>query len=137
MALVLGDVRGATACRGLSVERPLQQVRDHCWCRGPQVASESFLCGSEHLPYPLGSREGLTASAVLQRGGLNFTAVTVTTENNHTIAFLGTSDGQVLKVRPGAGLGLEGPRPAGAVGVRTPAPPHAPSRTCPRARRCT
>ncbi|XP_023381201.1 plexin-B2 [Pteropus vampyrus] len=61
-------------------------------------ASESFLCGSEHLPYPLGSREGLTANAVLQRGGLNLTAVTVTTENSHTIAFLGTSDGQVLKV---------------------------------------
>ncbi|XP_036134142.1 plexin-B2 [Molossus molossus] len=63
-----------------------------------QGASDSFLCGSEHLPYPLGSRDGLRAEAVLQRGGLNLTAVTVTTENNHTIAFLGTSDGQVLKV---------------------------------------
>ncbi|XP_060044822.1 plexin-B2 isoform X2 [Erinaceus europaeus] len=61
-------------------------------------ASESFPCGSEHLPYPLGSRDGLTATAVLQRGGLNLTAVTVAAENNHTIAFLGTSDGRVLKV---------------------------------------
>ncbi|XP_070267445.1 plexin-B2 [Myotis yumanensis] len=60
-------------------------------------AGESFLCGSEHLPYPLGSRKGLVATAVLQRGGLNLTAVTVATENGHTIAFLGTSDGQVLK----------------------------------------
>lgn len=42
---------------------------------------------------------------MLQRGGLNLTAVTVTTENNHTIAFLGTSDGQVLKVKPQAGAG--------------------------------
>lgn len=68
-------------------------------CGGHGVgAGESFLCGSEHLPYPLGSRDGLRATAVLQRGGLNLTAVTVTTENNHTIAFLGTSDGQVLKV---------------------------------------
>lgn len=61
-------------------------------------ASDSFPCGSEHLPYPLGSRDGLTARAVLHRGGLNLTAVTVTTENGHTITFLGTSDGQVLKV---------------------------------------
>ncbi|XP_062930807.1 plexin-B2 isoform X2 [Cynocephalus volans] len=61
-------------------------------------ASENFLCGSEHLPYPLGSRDGLTATAVLQRGGLNFTAVTVTAENGHIVAFLGTSDGRILKV---------------------------------------
>ncbi|XP_037369244.1 plexin-B2 isoform X2 [Talpa occidentalis] len=60
--------------------------------------SENFPCGSEHLPYPLGSRDGLTATAVLQRGGLNLTAVTVTAENGHTVAFLGTSDGRVLKV---------------------------------------
>ncbi|XP_037703692.1 plexin-B2 isoform X2 [Choloepus didactylus] len=61
-------------------------------------ASENFPCGSEHLPYPLGSHEGLSATAVLQRGGLNLTAVTVTSENSHTIAFLGTSDGRILKV---------------------------------------
>ncbi|XP_023365097.1 plexin-B2 isoform X3 [Otolemur garnettii] len=61
-------------------------------------ASESFPCGSEHLPYPLGSRDGLIAKTVLQRGGLNLTAVTVTAENGHTIAFLGTSDGRILKV---------------------------------------
>uniref|UniRef100_A0A8C4MUK5 Plexin B2 n=1 Tax=Equus asinus asinus TaxID=83772 RepID=A0A8C4MUK5_EQUAS len=75
-----------------------------------QVRASSFPCGSEHLPYPLGSRDGLTAMAVLQRGGLNLTAVTVTAENGHTVAFLGTSDGRVLKVRPrdGAGQFLEG-----------------------------
>lgn len=61
-------------------------------------SSQSFPCGSEHLPYPLGSRDGLKATAVLQRGGLNLTAVTVTAENNHTVAFLGTSDGRILKV---------------------------------------
>lgn len=43
--------------------------------------------------------------AVLQRGGLNLTAVTVTAEENHTVAFLGTSDGRILKVRPGARAG--------------------------------
>ncbi|XP_004775430.1 plexin-B2 [Mustela putorius furo] len=68
-----------------------------CGGHGP-AASESFPCGSEHLPYPLGSRDGLTATAVLHRGGLNLTAVVVTAEHGHTVAFLGTSDGRVLKV---------------------------------------
>lgn len=68
-------------------------------CGGHLIgASESFPCGSEHLPYPLGSRDGLVATAVLHRGGLNLTAVTVTAENDHTVAFLGTSDGRILKV---------------------------------------
>lgn len=35
---------------------------------------------------------------MLYRGGLNLTAVTVTAENDHTVAFLGTSDGRILKV---------------------------------------
>ncbi|XP_058164981.1 plexin-B2 isoform X2 [Dasypus novemcinctus] len=61
-------------------------------------ASKSFPCGSEHLPYPLGSHDGVSSTAVLQRGGLNLTAVAVTAENGHTIAFLGTSDGRILKV---------------------------------------
>lgn len=91
--------------RGGERLRQVGGVRAHSRRLGPQDASQSFPCGSEHLPYPLGSREGLTATAVLQRGGLNLTAVTVATENGHTIAFLGTSDGQVLKVRPGVGTG--------------------------------
>lgn len=61
-------------------------------------ASMNFPCGSEHLPYPLGSRDGLKAKAVLQHGGLNLTAVAVTTENGHPVSFLGTSDGRILKV---------------------------------------
>ncbi|EGW01043.1 Plexin-B2 [Cricetulus griseus] len=63
-----------------------------------QGAIESFPCGSEHLPYPLGSRDGLITTALLYRGGLNLTAVTVTAENGHIVAFLGTSDGRILKV---------------------------------------
>ncbi|XP_072452533.1 plexin-B2 isoform X3 [Notamacropus eugenii] len=68
-----------------------------CVSHGP-MASQSFRCGSEHLPYPLGSRDKLVGTTALQRDGLNLTAVTVTTENGHTVVLLGTSDGRILKV---------------------------------------
>uniref|UniRef100_A0A8C3TZD5 Plexin B2 n=1 Tax=Catharus ustulatus TaxID=91951 RepID=A0A8C3TZD5_CATUS len=61
-------------------------------------ASKNFPCGSEHLPYLLGSRNGVIEKPVLQKEGMNLTAVTVAVENGHTVAFLGTSDGKILKV---------------------------------------
>ncbi|XP_025936353.1 plexin-B2 isoform X2 [Apteryx rowi] len=61
-------------------------------------ASKNFPCGSEHLPYLLGSKNGVIEKPVLQKEGMNLTAVTVTVENGHTVAFLGTSDGKILKV---------------------------------------
>uniref|UniRef100_A0A8C2LJ97 Sema domain-containing protein n=1 Tax=Cricetulus griseus TaxID=10029 RepID=A0A8C2LJ97_CRIGR len=57
-----------------------------------------FLCGLEHLLYPLDSRDGLITTALLYHGALNLTAVTITAENGHIVAFLGTSDGRILKV---------------------------------------
>lgn len=59
---------------------------------------KKYPCGFEHLPYPLGSKEGVTAEPVLQKEGINLTAVTFTVENGHTVAFVGTSDGRILKV---------------------------------------
>uniref|UniRef100_A0A8C0HS45 Plexin-B2 n=1 Tax=Buteo japonicus TaxID=224669 RepID=A0A8C0HS45_9AVES len=61
-------------------------------------ASKNFPCGSEHLPYLLGSKNGVIEKPVLQKEGMNLTAVTVAVENGHTVAFLGTSDGKILKV---------------------------------------
>uniref|UniRef100_A0A452IKN0 Sema domain-containing protein n=1 Tax=Gopherus agassizii TaxID=38772 RepID=A0A452IKN0_9SAUR len=61
-------------------------------------ASKNFPCGSEHLPYPLGSTNNIVGKPLLQKKGMNLTAVTVTVENGHTVAFLGTSDGRILKV---------------------------------------
>ncbi|XP_074871427.1 plexin-B2 isoform X2 [Carettochelys insculpta] len=63
-----------------------------------QGASQNFPCGSEHLPYPLGSRNGIAVKPLLQKSEMNLTAVTVAVENGHTVAFLGTSDGNILKV---------------------------------------
>lgn len=51
------------------------------------------------MPYLLGSRNGVIEKPVLQKEGMNLTAVTVAVENGHTVAFLGTSDGKILKVK--------------------------------------
>ncbi|XP_015130710.3 plexin-B2 isoform X1 [Gallus gallus] len=72
-------------------------VENPCGQHG-QNASKNFPCGSEHLPYLLGSKNGVIEKPVLQKEGMNLTAVTVTVENGHTVAFLGTSDGKILKV---------------------------------------
>uniref|UniRef100_A0A8B9M546 Sema domain-containing protein n=1 Tax=Accipiter nisus TaxID=211598 RepID=A0A8B9M546_9AVES len=69
----------------------------------PCNASKNFPCGSEHLPYLLGSKNGVIEKPVLQKEGMNLTAVTVAVENGHTVAFLGTSDGKILKYKAQAG----------------------------------
>lgn len=60
---------------------------------------ENFKCGGDFLPSPLASkpRFALKALPALTRPGL-LTAVAVAVENDHTIAFLGNSQGEVLKV---------------------------------------
>lgn len=60
---------------------------------------ENFKCGGDFLPSPLASkpRFALKALPALTRPGL-LTAVAVAVENDHTIAFLGSSQGEILKV---------------------------------------
>ncbi|XP_072528465.1 plexin-B2b isoform X2 [Salminus brasiliensis] len=58
-------------------------------------------CGAEFLRYPLASRPqfALQAEAVFSRQGRgHLTAVAIAVENDHTIAFLGNSVGEVVKV---------------------------------------
>ncbi|XP_072257696.1 plexin-B2 [Pyxicephalus adspersus] len=59
--------------------------------------SQKYPCGSEHLPYPLQSRNGVTADVVLVRDMNPFTSIAVSVENEHTIAFLGTAEGKLVK----------------------------------------
>ncbi|XP_043917686.1 plexin-B2-like [Protopterus annectens] len=63
---------------------------------GKKAASQ-FPCGEEHLPFPLRSSLGLTVHPVTQYNR-SLTAVAVTVEGNHTVVFLGTSDGKILQV---------------------------------------
>ncbi|XP_028934545.1 plexin-B2 [Ornithorhynchus anatinus] len=74
-----------------------EQLQSQCG-KHAQGDSLRFPCGSEHLPYPLGSRDGLVGEPLLQKEGLKLTAVAVATEEGHNVAFLGTSNGQILKV---------------------------------------
>ncbi|KAJ8382804.1 hypothetical protein SKAU_G00035820 [Synaphobranchus kaupii] len=61
----------------------------------------SYKCGADFLTSPLASTQefALTADAVYERKGKGvLTAVAVSVENEHTVAFLGTSSGEVCKV---------------------------------------
>uniref|UniRef100_A0AAY4ESK9 Sema domain-containing protein n=1 Tax=Denticeps clupeoides TaxID=299321 RepID=A0AAY4ESK9_9TELE len=65
----------------------------------PDMA-ENFKCGDEFLPSPLAGKAefGLSTKEVYTRTGL-LTAIAVSVENQHTVAFLGTKGGEVFKVR--------------------------------------
>uniref|UniRef100_A0A803SW90 Plexin B2 n=1 Tax=Anolis carolinensis TaxID=28377 RepID=A0A803SW90_ANOCA len=78
--------------------KPFRTEQAPCITASHQNSSQTFPCGSEHLPYPLGSKEGISAEPLLKKDGINLTAVTFTVENGKTVVFVGTSDGRILKV---------------------------------------
>uniref|UniRef100_A0A667YBW2 Plexin b2b n=1 Tax=Myripristis murdjan TaxID=586833 RepID=A0A667YBW2_9TELE len=59
----------------------------------------NFQCGADFLPSPLASKPefALQAKAEVVKKGL-LTAVAIAVENDHTIAFLGSNQGEVFKV---------------------------------------
>lgn len=65
----------------------------------------NFKCGAEHLLSPLASKPAfaLKADAALTMS-VHLTAVTVAVENDHTIAFLGSANGEVFKVEFSCGF---------------------------------
>uniref|UniRef100_A0A672Z832 Plexin-B2-like n=1 Tax=Sphaeramia orbicularis TaxID=375764 RepID=A0A672Z832_9TELE len=70
------------------------------FCTSKADTLELFKCGADFLPSPLASKPkyALKAEAVVSKLGL-LTAVAVAVENDHTIAFLGNSEGEVFKVK--------------------------------------
>uniref|UniRef100_A0A5F9CKA1 Plexin-B1 n=1 Tax=Oryctolagus cuniculus TaxID=9986 RepID=A0A5F9CKA1_RABIT len=108
------------------VDRLANHTRDACYTRegraedGSQVAYieydvnsdcaqlpvdtlDAYPCGSDHTPSPMASRVPLEATPVLELPGVQLTAVAVTMEDGHTIAFLGDSQGQLHRVYLGPG----------------------------------
>uniref|UniRef100_A0A673HYR1 Plexin-B2-like n=1 Tax=Sinocyclocheilus rhinocerous TaxID=307959 RepID=A0A673HYR1_9TELE len=63
--------------------------------------TEAYKCGAEFLPSPLASKPeyALAVKPIYTRNDM-LTAVAVAVENEHTVAFLGTSGADVLKVSP-------------------------------------
>lgn len=59
-----------------------------------------YPCGADFLSSPLASKPeyALTVTAAYNRKS-TLTAVAVAVENEHTVAFLGTSQGEIFKVR--------------------------------------
>uniref|UniRef100_A0A2R9BNG0 Plexin-B1 n=1 Tax=Pan paniscus TaxID=9597 RepID=A0A2R9BNG0_PANPA len=108
------------------VDRLANRTRDACYTRegraedGTEVAYieydvnsdcaqlpvdtlDAYPCGSDHTPSPMASRVPLEATPILEWPGIQLTAVAVTMEDGHTIAFLGDSQGQLHRVYLGPG----------------------------------
>uniref|UniRef100_A0A8B9L920 Plexin b2b n=1 Tax=Astyanax mexicanus TaxID=7994 RepID=A0A8B9L920_ASTMX len=87
-----------------AVYSPYKSITDNpCQNHHTKEIVDQNKCGAEFLRYPLASRPqfALQAEAVFSRQGRgHLTAVAVAVENDHTIAFLGSSVGEVVKVTP-------------------------------------
>uniref|UniRef100_A0AAR2J0I6 Sema domain-containing protein n=1 Tax=Pygocentrus nattereri TaxID=42514 RepID=A0AAR2J0I6_PYGNA len=84
-----------------AVYSPYKSITDNPCENRHSVSSTKNRCGAEFLRYPLASRPqfALQAEAIFTRKGHgHLTAVAIAVENDHTIAFLGNSLGEVVKV---------------------------------------
>ncbi|XP_037623495.1 plexin-B2b [Sebastes umbrosus] len=72
---------------------------DFCTSKIAKDTLANYKCGGDFLPSPLASNSkfALEAKAFWARPGL-LTAVAVAVENDHTVAFLGNTQGEVFKV---------------------------------------
>ena len=66
---------------------------------GSQNTLEAYPCGSDHTPSPMASRTPVVAETILHSPSARLTAVAVSVRDDHTIAFLGDSKGNLHKVR--------------------------------------
>uniref|UniRef100_A0A8D3DEP6 Plexin b2b n=1 Tax=Scophthalmus maximus TaxID=52904 RepID=A0A8D3DEP6_SCOMX len=100
-----------------AVDIPYSSKTDE-FCTSKIAVSVPF-CGADFLPSPLASKPkfALEPEAVLTKSGL-LTAVAVAVENDHTIAFLGNSQGEVFKVHLAAEPYVYSKTPGDTVGEK-------------------
>ncbi|XP_067907439.1 plexin-D1 [Heterodontus francisci] len=67
-----------------------------CIRRNITLQNEQLDCGAAHLQHPLAIKSPLKANPIFVERGL--TSVAVSSVNNHTVVFLGTASGQLLKL---------------------------------------
>uniref|UniRef100_A0A671QFN5 Plexin-B2-like n=1 Tax=Sinocyclocheilus anshuiensis TaxID=1608454 RepID=A0A671QFN5_9TELE len=89
-----------------SINARLEEVIESCYI-GEKNMVKAYKCGAEFLPSPLASKPeyALAVKPIYTRNDM-LTAVAVAVENEHTVAFLGTSGADVLKVSPIPGSGF-------------------------------
>uniref|UniRef100_A0A8C5CR75 Plexin b1b n=1 Tax=Gadus morhua TaxID=8049 RepID=A0A8C5CR75_GADMO len=73
-------------------------VKSNC-ANLPENTLEAYPCGSDHTPSPMASRTPVVAETILHSPSARLTAVAVSVRDDHTIAFLGDSKGNLHKVR--------------------------------------
>ncbi|KAM9328569.1 plexin-B2-like isoform 2-T6 [Pholidichthys leucotaenia] len=83
----------------LAVYIPYSSSVESCSTNFNNEMVNKYKCGAEFLPNPLASKPefALTAEPSLERQ-VHMTAVAVTVEMGHAVAFVGTTTGEVLKV---------------------------------------
>uniref|UniRef100_A0AAR2L9U7 Sema domain-containing protein n=1 Tax=Pygocentrus nattereri TaxID=42514 RepID=A0AAR2L9U7_PYGNA len=94
-----GDATSSALCM-YSLRKEDNSLLQHlCLYAQQENIMEKYPCGEEFLPSPLASKPeyALTVSPVFTRKSM-LTAVAVAVENEHTVAFLGTRQGEVFKV---------------------------------------
>uniref|UniRef100_A0AAY4ERS3 Sema domain-containing protein n=1 Tax=Denticeps clupeoides TaxID=299321 RepID=A0AAY4ERS3_9TELE len=92
--------KGKSTSGEVAVYTPYTGREDNPCTKNEVYMAENFKCGDEFLPSPLAGKAefGLSTKEVYTRTGL-LTAIAVSVENQHTVAFLGTKGGEVFKVR--------------------------------------
>ncbi|XP_066527803.1 plexin-B1 isoform X2 [Hoplias malabaricus] len=73
------------------------EVKSSC-ANLPTNTLNAYPCGSDHTPSPMASREPVETKAVFESSSVRFTAVAVSVREDHSIAFLGDSKGNLHKV---------------------------------------
>ncbi|XP_062339589.1 plexin-B2-like [Osmerus eperlanus] len=89
-----------------------------CITKNEDMASK-YRCGAEFLPSPLASKSefALTSDPAYSRKG-HLTAVAVAVETEHAVAFLGTGEGEVLKLHLSSRPEVYGRTPSDGTGGR-------------------
>ncbi|KAM9704713.1 plexin-B2-like isoform 1-T3 [Menidia menidia] len=102
---IMGIIEACYSNNGIIKNKPAvyspysSKSEDLCSSNNQNYMALKYKCGAEFLPSPLASKAefALTSEPLVVRKG-HMTAVAVAVEMGHTVAFLGTATGELLKV---------------------------------------